>query len=165
MQMLHNQYFDILMLQEAKLDDFFPNAQFNIHGYVIHRIDHKSNSGGIIAYVRSDIPQKKVDLYVIASLNKGIIELQALEITVNDEKWLVINMYKDPKTPDAIFINHLDKLLSTYCSQYTNVAIYGDINVNMLKNNSISDVIDVHGMKNIVIKPTCFKSEKVKPLL
>ena len=98
-------------------------------------------------------------------MNKGRIELQALEITVNDEKWLVINMYKDPKTPDAIFIDHHDKLLSTYCSQYTNVVINGDINVNMLKNNSISDVIDVHGMKNIVIKPTCFKSEKVKPLI
>ena len=35
----------------------------------------------------------------------------------------------------------------------------GDINVNMLKNNSISDIVDVHGMKNIVTKPTCFKSE------
>ena len=35
MQMLHNQYFDILMLQEIKLDDSFPNAQFNIHGYCI----------------------------------------------------------------------------------------------------------------------------------
>ena len=63
------------MLQETKLDDSFPNAQFNIHGYDIHRLDHKSNSGGIIAYVRSDILQKKVDLYVIGSLNKGRIEL------------------------------------------------------------------------------------------
>ena len=61
MLMLQNQYFDILMLQEAKLDDFVPNAQFNIHSYVIHRLDHKSNSGGFIAYARSDIPQKKVD--------------------------------------------------------------------------------------------------------
>ena len=47
------------MIQETKLDDSFPNAQFNIHGYVIHRLDHKSNSGGIIAYVRSDIPQRR----------------------------------------------------------------------------------------------------------
>ena len=62
MQMLHNQYFDTLMLQETKLDDSFPNSQSNIHGYVIHRLDHTSNSGGIIAYVRSDVPQKKVDL-------------------------------------------------------------------------------------------------------
>ena len=54
MQMLHNQYFGILTLQEIKLDDFIPNAQFNIHGYAIHRIDHKSNSGGISAYVGSD---------------------------------------------------------------------------------------------------------------
>ena len=96
--MLHNQYFDILMLQETKLDDSFLNAQFNIHGYVIHRIDHKLNSGDIIAYVRSDIPQKKVDLYVIGSLNKGRIELQVLEIIVNNEKWLVINMHiKNPR--------------------------------------------------------------------
>ena len=99
------------MLQETKLDDSFPNAQCNIHGYVIHRIDHKSNSGGIIAYVRSDIPKKKVDLYVVGRLNKGRIELQALQLAVNDEKWLVINMYKDPKTLDAIFVDHLDKLL------------------------------------------------------
>ena len=63
----------------------------------MHRLDHKTNSGGIIAYVRSDIPQKKIDLYVIGSLNKDRIELQAIEITLNDEKWLVINMYKEPK--------------------------------------------------------------------
>ena len=92
------------------MDDSFPNAQFNIDGYVMHRLDHKSNSGSIIAYVRSDIPQKKVDLYVIRSLNKFRIELQAIEITLNDEKWLVINMYKELKTPDASLVDHLDKL-------------------------------------------------------
>ena len=66
-------------------------------------------------------------------MTKGRIELQALEITVNDEKCLVINMYKEPKTSDATFVDHLDKLLSTYCSQYTNVVLCGDIDVNMLK--------------------------------
>ena len=29
----------------------------------------------------------------------------------------------------------------------------------MLKNNSISDIVDVHETKNFVTKPTCFKSE------
>ena len=36
MQMLHNQYFDILMLQETKLDDSFPNAQFNIDAWLCY---------------------------------------------------------------------------------------------------------------------------------
>ena len=40
-------------------------------------------------------------------------------------------MYKEPKTPDATLVDHLDKMLSTYCSQYTNVVLCGDINVNM----------------------------------
>ena len=44
-------------------------------------------------------------------------------------------MYKKTKTPDATFVDHVDKLLSTYCPQYTNVVLYSDINVNMLKNN------------------------------
>ena len=65
-------------------------------------------------------------------------------------------MYKEPKTPNVTFVDHLDKLLSSYCSHYTNV-LCGDINVNMLKKNCISDIIDVHGRKNIVTKPTCFK--------
>ena len=51
------------------------------------------------------------------------------------------------KTPDATFLDHLDTLLSSYCSQYTNVVLCGDINVNMLKNNCIIDIIDVHGIK------------------
>ena len=36
MQMLHNQYFDILMLQETKLDDSFPKAQFNIDAWLCY---------------------------------------------------------------------------------------------------------------------------------
>ena len=50
-------------------------------------------------------------------------------------------------------------MLTTYFSQYINVVLCGDINVNMLKNNSISDIVDVHETKNFVTKPTCFKSE------
>ena len=64
MQMLQNQYFDILMLQETKLDDSFPNAQFNIDGYVMHRLDHKSKSGGIIVYVV---------MYVVIFLRRKLI--------------------------------------------------------------------------------------------
>ena len=53
-------------------------------------------------------------VYVIGSLNKGRIELQALEITVNDEKWLVINMYKEPKIPDATLVDDLDNILMLF---------------------------------------------------
>ena len=82
---------------------------FNLISMVMLYIDYTINRIQVVLLhnVGSDIPQKTVDLYVIGSLIKGRIELQALELTVNDEKWLVINMYKDPKTPDATFLTTL----------------------------------------------------------
>ena len=54
---------DILMISETKLDDTFPEGQFKIHGYSKpYRLDRNSNGGGIMIFVREDIPSKT--LYV-----------------------------------------------------------------------------------------------------
>ena len=123
MNILHNQYLDILMRQETKLDDSFPNAH-NVHGYVMHRLDYTSYSGGIITYVRSDIPQKSVKLYSIDNLNKGRIELQALELSLHDEKWIVISMYKEQGWGQVQYL-----YLSTYLSVFyvLEYLVYGNV--------------------------------------
>ena len=48
---------DILALTEIKLDDSFPNSQFLIDGfYESFRIDRNRSGGGVMIYVREDIP-------------------------------------------------------------------------------------------------------------
>ena len=48
---------DILMLSEKKLDSSFPNGQFQIHGYSEpYAFDRNGNSGGILIFIREDIP-------------------------------------------------------------------------------------------------------------
>ena len=42
---------DYLAISESKLDDSFPDAQFNVQGYNIFRQDNTSSSGGLIIYV------------------------------------------------------------------------------------------------------------------
>ena len=50
---------DILMVSETKLDDSFPEAQFLIEGFHSpFRFDRNINGGGIMMYVREDIPTK-----------------------------------------------------------------------------------------------------------
>ena len=50
---------DIFMVSETKSDDSFPQAQFLIEGFHSpFRFDHNSNGGGIMLYVREDIPTK-----------------------------------------------------------------------------------------------------------
>ena len=50
---------DILMISETKLSSSFPIGQFLINGYSEpFRIDRNSQGGGIMLYVREDIPSK-----------------------------------------------------------------------------------------------------------
>ena len=50
------------MISETKLDSSFPNGQFQIHGYSEpYRLDKNGNGGGILVFIREDIPTKLID--------------------------------------------------------------------------------------------------------
>ena len=47
------------MVSETKIDESFHLGQFKINGFnVSFRLDHNSNGGGIMLFVREDIPAK-----------------------------------------------------------------------------------------------------------
>ena len=54
-RMLHNNL-DILLISETKIDSSFPTAQFQIEGCTTYRLDRNANGGGILLYIRKDIP-------------------------------------------------------------------------------------------------------------
>ena len=50
---------NIFLISETKLDNSFPSAQFLINGFSApHRFDRKSKGGGLLFYIREDIPSK-----------------------------------------------------------------------------------------------------------
>ena len=52
-------FVDIFLISESKLDDSFPEGQFIIDGYhALFRFDLHGNGGGLLLYVREDIPAK-----------------------------------------------------------------------------------------------------------
>ena len=52
---------DILVINETKLDDNFPTAQLLIDGYrKPYRKDRTKHGGGILVYVKEDIPSKEL---------------------------------------------------------------------------------------------------------
>ena len=49
------------MIPETKLDPSFPTGQFHIHDFSEpYRFDKSSNGGGILLYIREDIPSKLI---------------------------------------------------------------------------------------------------------
>ena len=76
---------DILLATETKFDSFFPSAQFQMHGYTTpYRLDRNEKGGGLLLYVREDIPSKKID-------NKDFdtgLEAMIIEINIRKTKSL-----------------------------------------------------------------------------
>ena len=54
------QAFEILTIQETKLDKSFPDSQFAIDGYNMFRRDRKKVGGGILVYIRRSIPSHRI---------------------------------------------------------------------------------------------------------
>jgi len=49
------------MISETKLDESFPKGNFLIDGFCKpYRLDRDSNGGGIMLYVREDIPSNDI---------------------------------------------------------------------------------------------------------
>ena len=59
-------YVYILIITEAKLDSTFPTSQFMIDGYTIpYRLDRDKNGGGVLVFVRENIPSKILHMHVL----------------------------------------------------------------------------------------------------
>ena len=56
---------DILLISETKLDDSFPSAQFLLDGFSKpYRLERCSNGGGILLYIRDDIPSRLFQIQI-----------------------------------------------------------------------------------------------------
>ena len=75
---------DILMISEYKLDDSSPDSQFLIEGFgKSFRLDRNRNGGGVMLFIRSDIPVK------VISTDKSPFESFYVELNFRKKKWLL----------------------------------------------------------------------------
>ena len=67
---------DILMVLETKLDSSFPQTQFRMEGYAPpFRYDRNSHDGGILLFIREDIPTKIISITPIKDFEQVFVEL------------------------------------------------------------------------------------------
>ena len=72
----------VLMVSETKIDNSFPFGNFVIDGFSTpYQLDHDSNGGGIMLYVREDIPSN-----FLATDKKNHIESFYVELNLRNEK-------------------------------------------------------------------------------
>ena len=114
--------------------------------------------------VRDDVAQRRRKGLEQFSVTSGRIELMVLEIRINAEKWLLVNMYKQPKVRNNCLTNVLVTLLDQVMYETNNVILFGDLNVNLLElNNCLSEIFSSHGEKTWSAHRHAIKV-KLKPL-
>ena len=62
-------FVDLLLILETKIDSSLSTAQFDIDGGKIHRRDRNQNRGGLLLYLRGDVPSNllKTDCKIATS--------------------------------------------------------------------------------------------------
>ena len=148
-------YVDILLLSETKLDDSFPTGQFSLNGYSKpYRLDCSLNGGGILLYVRDDIPSRLLTDYKI----KNNVELFFVEVNIRKKKkWLLSCSYNPHKSNISNHLHHMNKGLDVHLKSYDNILIMGDFNLEFSK-NCLNGFCNINSLKTLNRGPTCFKN-------
>ena len=77
---------DVLIVTETKLDSSFPSGQFLIDGFAKpFRRDRNKNGGGVMIFIRDDIPSKEIKVNFLPS----DIECLFIELNIRKVKWLI----------------------------------------------------------------------------
>ena len=95
---------DIFAISESKLDYSFPLSQFSVTDFSIHRKDRNRHGGGVLIYVRSDIPhRRRLDLEPEPqkSYDNEVLVIETRPYKA--EKWFIVVFYKPPNVKDEHF--------------------------------------------------------------
>ena len=120
-----------------------------INGYTIpYRLDRDNNGGGVIVFVREDIPSKVLQGHVLP----GDAEVLPIEINLRKTKFLLLAACHPPSQCDEYFFD-VSKALDKYAHSHEKVFLAGDLNAQeneSCKNNFITK----HDLKNVAKEPT-----------
>ena len=136
---------DIFVLSETKLDDTFPKTQFSLDGYNHFRFDKNSTSGGLIIFIREDIPCKILPNTEWPKELEGIF----IEINLRKNKWLLFTGYNPHKQFISQFLDSLSVCIEKLLNKYDNILLLGDFNSAPFEND-MNEFCNVYGLKNLI---------------
>ena len=135
-------FVDVFMISETKLVGSFPEGQLFIDGYhTPFRYDRNGNGGGILLYVRKDIPAK------VIHCDFTVPESFFVEINLHKEKWLISCSYNPNKNNIGRNLSFSTKTLDTYYGKYESVVFLGDFNAG-IKETTIKYFCESYNLTN-----------------
>ena len=92
-----------------------------INGYTVYRRDRNSNGGGLLLYIREDIPSSLLNI-------DNNIEGLSVELNVRKKTWLIYCTYNPHKNFISTHLKEMSKTFAKFSSKYDNFILLGDLN-------------------------------------
>ena len=108
---------DILAVTETKLDETFPVAQFCIEGFKPPTtLDRTAHGGGIVVYIKENIPSKLLEKLNFECDNEGIF----FELNLRKNKFLFFSGYNPQRARISAYLSNVELVLNKYINDYDN---------------------------------------------
>ena len=117
--------------------------------YTSIRLDRDIHGGGVLVYVRDDIPYRE-------DKTRDLEEV-TLEINLRKSKWLLFGGYNHTKSNMDSFLNLLAPIIDTHMGRLENFIILGDFN-SEVEEAVMKSFCETYNLNNLVFGPTCFKN-------
>jgi hypothetical protein len=127
------------------------------------RKDRTAGGGGLMAYIRSDLPSRHRP-----DLDLGMVESIVLEVTLSNRKWAILGAYKPPSMCDKVFEDDITNGVDRILIHYDNIMIIGDLNFDLLhpnKGSTLKNICDIFDVTNLVKSATCFVKNSTPSLV
>ena len=109
--------------------------------------------GGLLIYVRSDIPCQQINKHEFSDNIEGIF----VEINFRKSKWLLLGAYHPPSQDDKFYFNNIGHALDIYTQNYDKIILLGDFNAEVGE-AVLKNFMELYDLKNLAKENTCFKS-------
>ena len=154
---------DVFCISETKIDDSFNDSLFSADGYKLHRCDRNIHGGGLMTFVRADLPiRRRKDMEC-----KGLENL-CFEFILDIRKWAIICVYRPPKMKDKEFEGMMTNALDKIFLHFDHVIVIGDLNYDLSspnKGKTLLDIMESFSLINLIKEPTCFKNAESPTLI
>ena len=143
---------DILMISVTEVDDSFPDGQFFLDGFgKPFRLDRNRNGGGIMLFIRNDIPAK------VVSTDDRPIESFYVELNFRNKKWLLNCSYNPKHSSIESHLDSFSKSIDSLSSKYGNFILLDDFN-SCMEDSPMKTFAEIYKLQNLIKEPTCFKN-------
>ena len=131
----HELNLDIICVQESKHSNEIPENLYSIKGYNLEEKPRSRHGGGLITYIRQDIPYQRV---LSLESNEPRLEHLCIDVTINKLKYCISNMYRPPNDclDDRVAFNsEVEKILKKIKSHRAHTkTVLSDLNLGNIYN-------------------------------